>query len=102
MENSCIAAKDFEIYLYVTDKLGRPGFILGAKGNKRGETTLPPHPPQKKKKKRKNLGERSRLGGGLGRGICLFFSPCFAFFPTAKLGPRLLTEGTSGANIYMK
>ena len=31
-----------------------------------------------------------------------FFLSFFAFFPTAEPGPRLVTEGNSGANIYMK
>ena len=62
----------------------------------------PPQPPTPTKKKRQGkiylVSEPSRTVDWEGA-LADFF---FAFFPTAEPGPRLVTEGNSGANIYMK
>ena len=68
--------------------------------------SLPPPPPphshqkkQKKKDKEKPTWWANQAGRWTGKGHLLIF---FAFFPTAEPAPRLVTEGNSGANIYMK
>ena len=62
----------------------------------------PPNPPlpPKKKDKEKSTWWANQAGRWTGKGHLLIFF--FAFFPTAEPGPRLVTEGNSGANIYMK